>query len=116
MPTLLVACLLLAEAGIPPGDARLDVDVGATRLEVFTYKPPHYRDGPLLFVFHGVLRNADVYRDHARAMGDRFGMVVVAPRFDERRFGPGMYQQGGLYRDGRIAPRADWSWSFVPKL
>jgi hypothetical protein len=116
MSMLLVACLLLGQGGIPQGTSRLDVNLGAATLEVFTYKPATYQDGPMLMVFHGMLRNAEEYRDHARAMGDRFGMLVVAPRFDSKQFGAGKYQQGGLLRDGKALPRSEWTWSLVPKL
>ena len=34
-------------------------------------------DGPLIVVFHGVLRNAEEYRDHARALAERLGAIVV---------------------------------------
>src|SRR4051812_29787263 len=116
MPTLLVSCLLLAQASIPTGAARLEIDLDPVRFEVFTYKPAGFRDGAMLMVFHGMDRNADEYRDHARAMGDRFGMLVVAPRFDSKQFGAGKYQQGGLMQDGRPLPRDRWTWSYVPRL
>ena len=57
--SLTVCLLFLGQLSIPGGTAKLEVDVGGTQLEVFTYKPPTYKNGPLLMVFHGVLRNAD---------------------------------------------------------
>lgn len=116
MSLLLLACLALGQGPIPAGAARLDVDLATARIEVFTYKPANFRDGGMLMVFHGMDRNAEEYRDHARAMGDRFGMLVVAPRFDSKQFGKGKYQQGGLIVDGKVAPREDWAWSVVPRL
>lgn len=116
MSTLVLACLLVGQAGIPSGSSRVVVDLDSAKLEVFTYKPEGYRDGPMLMVFHGMLRNADVYRDHARSIGDRHGMLVVAPRFDSAQFGAGKYQQGGLKRDGKVQPREAWTWSLVPRL
>src|SRR3954471_244028 len=116
MPLFLAACLLVGQAPVPAGSAKIEVDLGTARLDVFTYKPAGFGAGPMLMVFHGMLRNAEEYRDHARAMGDRFGMMVVAPRFDREQFGAGKYQQGGLLRDGQVAPRESWTWSLVPKL
>src|SRR5262245_3433475 len=116
MSLLVLVSLVLGQASIPAGSAKLDVDLETARLEVFTYKPSGYRAGPMLMVFHGMLRNAEEYRDHARAMGDRFGMLVVAPRFDQAQFGAGKYQQGGLMKDGAVAPRESWTWSLIPKL
>lgn len=113
---LLLVCLTIGQGPIPSGSAKLELDVVSVKLEVFTYKPANYRDGAMLMVFHGMLRNAEEYRDHARAMGDRFGMLVVAPRFDAAQFGQGKYQQGGLISDGQLAPPEAWTWSVVPKL
>jgi poly(3-hydroxybutyrate) depolymerase len=111
---LLVTCaIVVGQAGIPSGSARFDAEVSGKTLAVFTYKPAAYRDGPLLLVFHGTLRDADAYRDDARGMADRFGAVVAAPQFDATQFGPGRYQQGGLFRDDKVAPERDWTWSLV---
>jgi poly(3-hydroxybutyrate) depolymerase len=81
---------------LPPGAARVDLrlDGVAEPLTVFTYRPPAYGDGPLIVVLHGSSRDADVYRDRARVLGDRFGALIVAPRFDRRRF-PGSRYPGG---------------------
>src|SRR6266478_967307 len=99
-------CLLwLALAGqsaIPAGADKIEVTVGPQQmpLEVFTYKPAAYRGGPLIIVIHGILRNADEYRDHAKDLGDRLGALIVAPRFDKDRFPTESFQQGGILRDG----------------
>jgi pimeloyl-ACP methyl ester carboxylesterase len=111
--TLLV---LIGQAGIPTGSFQFMAEASGRRIEVFTYKPAGYRDGPLIMVFHGTLRDADVYRDDARKMGDEFGAMIAAPRFDSVQFGAGQYQQGGLFQDGKLKPEPDWTWSLVPKL
>jgi poly(3-hydroxybutyrate) depolymerase len=106
-----------AEAAIPTGAAKQELDVGGVRLEVFTYKPRGYKDGPLLLVFHGVSRNAEGYRDSARDLADKCGALVVAPLFDEKRFPTRLYQRGGLLtREGKAAPKEQWTWQLVPKL
>ena len=116
--SVLAACLAVAghTDGLPSGDGSFKVEAAGRHIEVFTYRPSGYKDGPLILVLHGTLRNADEYRDHARKMGDRFGALIAAPRFDKDQFGPGMYQQGGLFRDGKVAPRRDWSVSLVPEI
>src|SRR4051794_33410924 len=88
MASILVAAALLGPAptGIPPGSAKLEVEVAGRRLNVFTYKPEGYRGGPLVVVFHGLARNADEYRDFARGLADRTGCLVASPEFDEDRF------------------------------
>lgn len=113
----LIAVVLIAPGGLPAGPGRIEVALGDRAIEVYTYKPDAYDGGPMLMVFHGVLRNADEYRDHARGMGDRFRALVVAPKFDAERFPSSKYNQGGLLRrDRSVAPRADWTWSLIPKL
>lgn len=120
MARWLVLCLFLvvrpAAAQIPVGDGKIEVEVGGHKLEVFTYKPNEYKDGPLLIVFHGMLRNADTYRDNARGMADRFGAVAAAPLFDSKRFPNVAYQEGGMFLDGKVQPAERWTGSLVPRL
>jgi pimeloyl-ACP methyl ester carboxylesterase len=101
---------------IPSGPARVTVAVGGQPLDLYTYRPEGYADGPLILVFHGVLRNADDYRDHARGLGDRFRALIVAPRFPEDRFPTASYQQGGLKVNGEVQPRSRWTWELVPQI
>jgi len=117
MTAMMALCLLLATgAGVPGGSHELTVALDGTQLELFTYKPDSYREGSLILVFHGVLRNASEYRDHARGMGDRFGALIVAPRFPEDRFPLDSYQLGGLVLNGKVQPRASWTWQLVPRI
>jgi dienelactone hydrolase len=104
--------------GEPAGRlSRIEVELGERSLTVYTYKPAAYKDGPMIVVFHGLARNAEEYRDQARGMADRFGALLAAPEFDEDRFPFQKYTRGGLVRDdGTIAPRAEWTWSLVPRL
>lgn len=102
-------------APLPMGPAHVTVDVGLP-LEVFTYKPPTYRDGPLIIVFHGVQRNAEDYRNFAITLAERFGAIVAAPLFDKARFPVDAYQRGGIQKDGQVQPPAAWTFALVPKL
>lgn len=116
--TLLFLASLLglrAAEPLPVGPAR--VVLGADDpIEVFTYRPPTYRDGPLLVVFHGVNRNAEDYRNFAIAMAERYGAIVAAPLFDRERFPREAYQQGGILQDGAVQPRERWTFSRLPDL
>jgi hypothetical protein len=113
---LALSLLLAASTAIPVGSHVLSVDLDGTTLELFTYKPRSYRRGPMILVFHGVLRNAEEYRDHARGMGDRFKALIVAPKFPEDRFPLESYQLGGLIHKGRIQPRSKWTWELVSQI
>lgn len=117
---LWLCCTLMSDSSvmdtIPSGSATVPVTVGGHDLDLFTYKPADYSDGPLILVFHGVLRNAEEYRDHARGMGDRFRALIVAPRFPEDRFPIPSYQLGGLLIDGEVQPRSRWTWELIPQM
>ncbi len=86
---------------LPLGKSMVEVQLGGVRMKLFVYKPNDFRDGPMLMVFHGVLRNAEEYRDHSISMGDRLGAMIVAPLFDEQTFSIPAYQHGGIVVDGK---------------
>ena len=79
---------LLAEP-ISVGAGKQTVNLGGTRMDVYTYRPAQCPDPSLLLVFHGAARDAEDYRDYARGLADRQCMLVVAPLFDRKRFRPG---------------------------
>ncbi|HVL40059.1 MAG TPA: hypothetical protein VM328_11770 [Fimbriimonadaceae bacterium] len=118
MTSVLIATLTLGQSALlPPGPSKLDLTVKGTALEVFCYKPKTYLGGRMIMVFHGTLRNADEYRDHAQAMGERFGALIVAPKFDSERFPSIKYQRGGILRpDGKAAPKEEWTYSYIPVI
>lgn len=100
----------------PAGEGQLTVRTGDIDLQVFTHRPRSYRNGPLIVVFHGVLRNAETYRDHSRAMAERFAALIAAPLFDEPRFPTRKYQQGGIVLEGVVQPRESWTFSRISQL
>jgi cyanophycinase len=114
---MLALAPVAAEGQIAPGSSKLDLTIKGTELEVFVHKPPTYRGDRMIMVFHGTLRNADEYRDNARAMGERFGALIVAPKFDAERFPSIRYQRGGITRpDGSAAPPDEWTYAFIPEI
>lgn len=100
------------------GLGRLEFKDGSTKIDLFTYRPAKFdeKSGRLLIVFHGVNRNAEEYRDWAKSLGDATGSVVVAPRFDKESFPTSAYQQGNLLKEKQARPKADWTWSRIPKI
>jgi pimeloyl-ACP methyl ester carboxylesterase len=118
---IIPAIMLLLALGQPPqpisdGNGKIQVAVGKTTLDIFTYKPANYKNGPLMVVFHGVNRNADEYRDFAKLLADRHGALVIAPLFDAKKFPTNKYQQGGVLQGGKAQPQEEWTWSLVPKM
>ena len=114
--SLFVFVALRAEP-LPAGPGKLECPNGDEPITLFTYKPPTYRGGPLLVVFHGVGRNAEDYRNFAITLAERFGALIVAPLFDSQRFPTLRYQRGGLLdRDGRALPPEKWTYAILPKI
>ncbi|MCX6951857.1 MAG: hypothetical protein NTV51_06785 [Verrucomicrobia bacterium] len=112
-----VVSALWAADPIPAGRGRIEVPFAGAPLTLHTYKPDNYTDGPLLVVFHGIVRNADQYRDFAIPLAERFGVILVAPELDEGRFPDEWYQRGGvLGDDGKARPQAEWQFNVVPAI
>jgi alpha-beta hydrolase superfamily lysophospholipase len=100
--TLALPCGAYAQAGIEPGSGTQAAVVDGKSLHVETYRPADCQPHLILLVFHGVARDADKYRDHARPVADRLCAVVVAPLFDHTRFPRDLYQYGGIADHGRL--------------
>lgn len=107
----------LQAAPVPDGPGKAEFPNGAEPITLFTYKPPTYKDGPLLVVFHGVSRNAEDYRNYAITLAERYGVIVVTPLFDTVRFPSLRYQRGGLVdKAGKANPPEAWTYAVVPKI
>ncbi len=114
---LLIAADFLRAEPLSSGAGRFEYPSATEPITVFSYKPPTYRDGPLLVVCHGVARNAEDYRNFAITLAERFGAIVVAPLFDNQRFPSLRYQRGGLVgADGVAQPPEAWTYAFIPKI
>jgi dienelactone hydrolase len=98
------------------GGDRVVAQLRGIPITVYTYRPKDCADPALLFVFHGVGRNASTYRDSARKLADRRCMIVFAPLFEKKRFPTWRYQRGGLVQDGKLLPKEQWAVSIVSDL
>jgi pimeloyl-ACP methyl ester carboxylesterase len=108
---------LAAPDAVPEGKSTLELPFEKLTLKVYTYKPANFQNGPMLMVFHGILRNAEEYRDHAVDMGDRFGALIVCPLFEEKIFPIPKYQFGGIVDDeGRAVPAKDRTAEYVNRI
>jgi poly(3-hydroxybutyrate) depolymerase len=96
-------------AQIPTGDGKQTLMPNGVPIEVFTHRPAQYSGAGLLFVIHGVDRNPDAYRDHAKVIADRLNMIVVAPFFDSQRFPSDFFQLAGIVRSNFLRPRETWT-------
>jgi pimeloyl-ACP methyl ester carboxylesterase len=112
-----IALFPLCAASLPKGPGKIECPNGAEPITAFTYKPPTYKDGPLLVICHGVQRNAEDYRNFAITLAERFGALVVAPMFDAERFPSARYQRGGLVGpEGKARPPEEWTYAIIPKI
>jgi pimeloyl-ACP methyl ester carboxylesterase len=118
MHTLLLSCLLLATPdAVPEGKSTIDLPFEKLTLRLYAYKPANFQNGPMLMVFHGILRNAEEYRDHAVDMGDRFGALIICPLFEEKIFPIPKYQFGGIVDDeGHAVPAKDRTGEYVNRI
>ena len=117
MYVLYLSLLLLgAPDTVPVGKSTIAAQFDEVALKLHLYKPEKFRDGPMLMVFHGVLRNGEEYRDHSVSMGDRFSALIIAPEFDEQTFPKPRYQFGGIVHEGRAVPRAERTGEYVNRI
>lgn len=106
---------LLAD-GAKTGSGELTTVQRGISLSVFTYRSEGCVPRGVLLVFHGINRNADDYRDHARRFARRTCLSVYAPRFDRERFKGWQYQRGGIVRRQIPESPDDWTVSLVQGL
>ncbi|WP_155924134.1 hypothetical protein [Mesorhizobium sp. L2C066B000] len=90
--------------------------INGTKLKVYSYHPKSCANPSFLFVFHGLSRTADSYRDYAQPLADRRCLIVYAPLFDLDRFPNWKYQRAGIVNNGVIQPRAQWTVWYVNGL
>lgn len=130
MKQLILACLLLltgcaGQATPPPSSPLADVPdarrlIAPTRshgpVPVWYLRPAGLpADAPIVFVMHGVQRDADRYLREWAALSRRQGLVVVVPEFSKDRFpGADSYNLGDTQTaDGDLKPRSQWSYQVI---
>ena len=108
-----------AATPIPPGkwsfvftDAKGHAD---RPMRVYTYRPRQCDTRcPIVFVMHGVKRDASAYRDHWELLADRYDLLVVAPEFSQRH-----WPRAAAYNQGGVAEQPDpekWAFSAIEHL
>lgn len=75
-------------------------------------------DAPVLFVLHGVRRDADRYVAEWLGLAEQHGLVVVVPEYRGADFpGARNYNHGRLLTEtGQLRPRGEWSWAVLEPL
>ena len=75
-------------------------------------------DRPVIFVMHGVQRNAETYRDQWHELAIEHDFLLVVPEFSERQFpGAAAYNLGNVFdAAGKVRPAAEWSFSAIEPI
>ena len=69
----------------------------------------------VLFVMHGVLRNAREYCLNWRKLAERFNLLIICPEFSDSKF-PGNDYNFGAVDNSRRAPRSTWAFSSIEQI
>lgn len=75
-------------------------------------------DTPVVFVMHGVKRDADRYRDEWADLARQHGFIVIVPEFGQTDFPGSRGYNTGYFtaEDGTPRPRAQWSFAAIEPL
>lgn len=119
----LVAVVMAGATAVPASSADHDTartgrfvfsGWGGPALPVFYQLPdivtPETR---VVFVMHGVNRDADRYRDEWAALARRYGFIAVVPQFSAAHFPGSLGYNTGYFTDADGAPRSRSLWSFA---
>lgn len=116
---LLFAMVSAQSAEMSPGAGRFDFTQAGKTLPVWYYLPSDAKaDTPVLFVMHGVKRDAERYRNEWLPHAQERGFILVTPEFSEKDFpGSDGYNTGNtMDSKDRPLPRDQWSFSFIEPI
>ena len=84
-------------------------------IDVYTYRPRRCDSKcPIVFVMHGVKRNASDYRAYWELLADKYQVLIVAPTFDQQH-----WAKAAGYNLGDMADQPDrekWAYSAIEHL
>ncbi|HEY0684990.1 MAG TPA: hypothetical protein VGD45_21810 [Steroidobacter sp.] len=108
-----------AEANIPGAKRFMFEQWAGPKVPVWYFRPEGApATAPIVFVMHGVKRDADRYLSEWVDTAKENGFVVVVPEFTSKAFpGANGYNFGGAFtEDGKEVPRAQWSYSAIEPI
>jgi poly(3-hydroxybutyrate) depolymerase len=108
-------------ADLPAGSGMFAVadPPGSSEIRVFYHRPQGMAaQSPILFVMHGVQRDADVYRDNWVRLAEQYTALVLVPEFSRARFPTDeSYNLGNMVNAaGAPNPIADWSFPIIERV
>lgn len=87
-------------------------------IRVWYYRPQTWtKDSPIVFVMHGVKRDAQRYLNDWAPYAEQYHFLLVCPEFDAARFSTKAYQCGNILDESmRPVPQARWTFSTIENL
>lgn len=125
LPCFLLFLLAFGVPCLPAGAAETALrgnfpfNSGGHQLTVWYYRPATATaDAPVVFVIHGVGRNAEEYLNDWIEFAARKNFLLVVPEFSKAEFpGEEAFNSGNLFdAAGRPQPREQWSFSMIEPL
>jgi poly(3-hydroxybutyrate) depolymerase len=125
---LLLAVPVMAQPGtaptqrVPSGSGVIEVANAAPdggTMTVWTYRPAGLEPTDrIVFVMHGVLRNADVYRDNWIEFAKQHRFLLVVPEMTRAQFpGDAGYNFGNMVdKERKARPQEQWAWFALEKI
>lgn len=119
---ILVIALAFCLAGAvmsAAGKGSFAFEFGGHKMTVWNYQPAGATaDSPVVFVIHGVGRNAEEYLQDWIGLADQKKFLLVVPEFSKAEFpGEEAFNSGNLFAaDGQLRPREQWSYSMIEPL
>ncbi len=122
LKSVLSLCCLIASFSQAESNSnviKLAVLPDNSEMNVWYHLPEGYsRTSAIVFVMHGVLRNADDYRDNWISLSEKYGFIVLVPEFDRGHFPENHHYNLGNLRndDGVLNPEREWSFSVIGRV
>ena len=94
-------------------------DWGGSPIKLWYLRPPNApADAPVVFVMHGVRRDADRYLFEWQSLARDKGFIVAVPEFSTRHFkGTRGYNFGNVIdSDDKLNPKSIWGYSSIEPL
>ncbi|MBB3167083.1 hypothetical protein [Simiduia aestuariiviva] len=89
-------------------------------IRVWTYKPEKWaQDKPILFIMHGMSRNAESYLDAWSDIADQKGLMLIAPEFESKFYKviTNDYQEGNVRSYfGWSNPEDEWAFTVIENI
>lgn len=117
---------LTAAEELPVGESvyTLAEATGATSspISIYCYRSANWSVGrPIVFVFHGMNRNADDYRAGWESLADKDGLLIICPEFTETKYPGSRYYNTGNIMDktngkGSLQPKDKWVFPAIDRI